>query len=91
MNILESPINKSLIAGVITFVVSAIVLNVVKPEFIMTIDDETNEEVVDYLKLYIFCIMISVCLCIIVFLWFNKKDVIEYHHTKVLKKESKSY
>jgi hypothetical protein len=91
MNVLESPINKSLIAGGITFVISAIVLNVVKPDFVMTIDEQTNEDVVDNLKLYIFCIMISVCLCIIVFLCCNKKDVIEYHHTKTLKKECKSY
>jgi choline-glycine betaine transporter len=90
MNVLESPINKSLIAGGITFVISAIVLNAVKPDFVMTIDEETNEEVVDNFKLYIFCIMISVCLCIIVFLCFNKKDVIEYHK-KILKKEAKSY
>ena len=96
--VLESPINKSLIVGGITFIISATVLNFTKPDFIMTIDQDTNEDVVDNFKLYIFCIMISVSVCIIVFLWSQKGVVIEYnndhnpiHHVKLLKRESKSY
>ena len=96
MNALESPINKSLMVGGLTFLMSAVILNFTKPDFVMTVDDDTDEEIVDTFKLYIFCIMISVTLGIVVFLCCYKKiDIIEYGNLnegrRLSKRQSKSY
>jgi hypothetical protein len=100
MEVLQSPINRSLIAGGMSFIISMIFLKSTKAEIIMTTDDN-NEEVIDNFKLYIFCVMIGVAVAVCVFLVMCKGggNFVEYNaigdnetgHKKTYKKNSKSY
>lgn len=68
-----------ILVGISTFVLSVIILILIKPAFIMKVNKDFKNKI-DWYKTVFLSIILSVLICVCVFLYYPKEDIIEYNN-----------